>query len=184
MVAQTASSLIHAGSSRETPGRTSTSMTSVPLRPLRRTTGNCRPCNGCHGYAMTTVPNRYVECRLLPRVGEHEQMTRKRIELELPLHHRLERVETAAQIHRRGGNEHPHRGREVQHGRAVSRVSTNGRAAALKRMVSPSGRCTSASHGDGSNIGLSFTSCSGRDVPAATWVSSARQRPKVDNPKR
>jgi hypothetical protein len=60
MALQAASSVIHEGSSRETPGRTSTSMTSVPLRPLRRTSGNGQPSSN----TVDATDMRWLRCRI------------------------------------------------------------------------------------------------------------------------
>jgi len=112
MAAQAASSLIHAGSSRETPGRTSTSMTSVPLRPLRRTTGNFCPWSGCHGYAMITMPNRYVECRLIPSLIQKDKpVARSRFLPQHRLHPHIQTVETLAHVHRGQRHKNPGGGR-------------------------------------------------------------------------
>lgn len=107
MPAQAASSVIQAGSSREMSGPTSTSMTSVPPRPLRRTTENFCPCRGCHGYTMTALPNRYVECRLVPPpVAEDKESAGFGVFAQLLLGGGPQAVETESQIARRGGHEH------------------------------------------------------------------------------
>jgi len=132
---------------------------------------------------MITVPNRYVECRLVPPgVGEPEQVPRERIVLELGVHARGERVEAAAPIHRRRGHEHPRGGRETQHGGGARNRSSHGSAAALRRRVKPSGRGTSATQEGGPSSGAQLTPrSSGRAL--GTLARGLRQRSRVDRPR-
>ncbi len=77
---------------------------------------------------MTTVPNRYVECRLVPlTVGEDKPMARERVLFEHRLGEGEEPIEAGAQINRCGGDEDARGGREVQHERR--RASNQGAGA-------------------------------------------------------
>lgn len=71
-----------------------------------------------HNLAVRiTVPIEHLES-VVPPVGEHEQMTRQGILFELLDDQTVQPVETATQLHRRGGHQHPHDARYAQHGSA------------------------------------------------------------------
>ena len=63
-------SVIQTGTSRQMPARSSTWTNSLPPLRTRRITGTRWPYIGCHLYSMTTVPNRYAECRSLLNLWE------------------------------------------------------------------------------------------------------------------
>src|ERR1700690_1730532 len=89
------------------------------------------------------VPVEHLEPIASP-IGEHEQVTRERIVLELLDHQAVEPIETTTQIHRRGRHQHPRGPRHIQHGRAPNscdRCSTSPTSA--KRTVQPRGWTTS-----------------------------------------
>ena len=59
--AQTAPSHIQAGTSRVSPGCSSTIRTSTPSRGAPRRAASRRPCNGCQGYSIRTDRKEYAE---------------------------------------------------------------------------------------------------------------------------
>jgi hypothetical protein len=64
---------------------------------------------------MTTVPNRYVECRLVPPpVGEHEQGTGLRCLLQALRNQCVQAVEALAQVARVQRHEHLQASRKTQ----------------------------------------------------------------------
>src|SRR5437867_1063518 len=106
MAAHIDASIIQAGSSRHTPGRISTWTISLLPHPTRRINGSRRPCRGCHLYSMTTVPNRYVECRSLsPAITEDVEAAVERILAQALPHQDRQPVIGFAQIRRAGRQE-------------------------------------------------------------------------------
>ncbi len=70
MPAQSEASNIQAGRSRHSPFRTSTQNTGLRCRPVLRISRSSFPCNGCHGYAITTLVDRYAARRCIWRPGQ------------------------------------------------------------------------------------------------------------------
>ena len=65
MPAHNEASNIQAGKSRHNPFWTSTQNWGFKYLPVLRTKRNCLPCSGCHGYAISTLLDRYAARRCI-----------------------------------------------------------------------------------------------------------------------